>query len=164
MAQGMSRYPAHSALRRREITVSVNLPSCFLCVGGIQDFIPKRLRRVVAVLPLHHQAFEVAFLNQFKELQRATVDMTNKSNARRLTRDDRAKDLFPLKQRQFPQTTPVEPENIEGVVNGFAIPLQLGARITTQPNAGGSNPDTVAQQLTAFDVRRHTRLSNNLCP
>jgi hypothetical protein len=36
----------------------------------------------------------------------------------------------------------VEPENIEGVVNGLAIPLQLGARITTQPNAGGSNPDT----------------------
>jgi hypothetical protein len=104
----MSRYPAHSALRHGEksLSLEINLPSCFLCVGGIQDFIPKRLRRVVAVLPLHHQAFEVAFLNQFKELQRVTVDMTNKSNARRLTRDDRAKDLFPLTQRQFPQITP----------------------------------------------------------
>ena len=95
----MSRYPAHSALRHGEksLSLEINLPSCFLCVGGIQDFIPKRLRRVVAVLPLHHQAFEVAFLNQFKELQRVTVDMTNRSNARRLTRDDRAKDLFPLR-------------------------------------------------------------------
>jgi hypothetical protein len=74
----MSRYPAHSALRHGEksLSLEINLPSCFLCVGGIQDFIPKRLRRVVAVLPLHHQAFEVAFLNQFKELQRVTVDMT----------------------------------------------------------------------------------------
>ena len=78
----------------------------------MQDFIPKRLLRIFAVFAFHHQTFKIAFLDQFKELQRSAIDMTHETDARGLTRDDRAKDLFPLKQRQFPQITPLEPENI----------------------------------------------------
>ena len=46
------------------------LPGRFLCVSGIQDFVPKRLRLIFAVFPFHYQTFKVLFLDELKSLAR----------------------------------------------------------------------------------------------
>jgi hypothetical protein len=41
-----------------------------LCIGGIKDLVPKRPLTIFAVFPFHHQAFEIAFLDELEELNR----------------------------------------------------------------------------------------------
>jgi hypothetical protein len=69
----------------------------------------------IAIFPLHNHTLEIAFLDEFKELQRAAIDMTHKTDAGRFTRNDRAENFLALNQRQPAEIAPVQPENVEAV-------------------------------------------------
>jgi len=99
------------------------LSAGFLCIGGIKDLVPKRPLTIFGVFPFHHQAFKITFLDQLEKLQRILVYIANASDRIGFTWDDFAENLFALKQRQPAEIAPVQPEKIEGVIDGLALSL-----------------------------------------
>ena len=71
-------------------------------------------------LSVSPRPLEIVFLDQFKKLERVTIDVTHKADARRFTANDRAQDLLALDQRQATEVAAVQPENVKGVINGLS--------------------------------------------